>query len=179
MKDEFSRLRHIKGQANIMEYILMTFFIFVIIIALMFFLSIWQVSQVQMSSASDYLERVGDISDAVMKSVYFIKGSTMVVDSMFDDSKLMAFVSGGEEVCDQLEKIFGSRWFMEVRAIEYSESENTGISEECTNHNYPDCNTWTICKTDDEAVLVVMPVNIYRKMHAMTDMGILTVGAYV
>jgi hypothetical protein len=176
--------RNTKAQANIMEYVLMTFFIFVVVIALMFFLSMWQASESQLDTTKERLDNIGDIADFVLKSPYFIKGSSMVVDPMFDDSKLTAFktafgVDPGEEGCQRLENMFGPNWYFEVIVFEYNSDGSESEEVECDSVRYPDCNKWTICKDNSrESMKYVLPVNIYRKMEQRTDIGLLRIGAY-
>jgi len=163
-----------EGQSNMMEYVIMTFFIFVVIVALILFLYNWQVSQSSLDSAIEFSERAVDMAGSVMNSLYFTKGTTMVVDPMLDDSKLMA-LNATEGVCDMLENVFGSGWFVEVRLIGDEGAEEV----DCTSGNYPDCNKWSLCaQPDRESAYFNLPVNVYRKVAERTDIGIMTVGVY-
>ena len=154
-----------------MEYVLMTFFIFAIILALMFFLSGWQSLQTQLTSVGEYIERGVDMADSISSSLYFIK-----TNNILDDSKLMV-LNTTQGMCDKLKNIFGSNWFVEVRAFQYS-SDGSDEDIACTEDSYPDCNLWTICRQDRDSVFYVLPVNIYRKLDERTDIGMLTVGVY-
>jgi len=182
--DSRAKTSGLKAQANMMEYVLMTFFMFAIIVALIFFLSGWQTMQTQVAHVGEYLERGVDIADSILNSPYFIKGNEMIINPMLDDSKLMT-LNTTDGICDMLENIFGANWFVEIRVFDYSSDGSDGAVE-CTLNSYPDCNLWTICKQDRDSVLFVLPVNVYRKawldadtgVRGRTDIGILTVGVY-
>ncbi len=157
-----------KAQQNIMEYVVLMFFIFVILAVIMFFLYGWQISQSQLSSAKESIERGVELSETIMNSPYFIKGSEM---AMLDDARLTA-MNETDGICDKLINIFGPDWSLEVQIL----GENEKI--ECTQERYPDCNAWTICKQDREGATYVLPVNIYRKTEKRTDIGVMMVGIY-
>lgn len=169
----------LSGQANIMEYVLMTFFIFIIVVALIIFLSAWQVSQMEITSLGSFSERAIENLDSLKSTMYLLKGASMSVTSMLDDSKLTALMHM-DNLCDNIEKLFGSNFYFEVRAFEYSESAESS-DKECTLVDYLDCNHWSFCRDEDRpATSYVMPVNIYRKTlnDGRTDIGMLRVGVY-
>ena len=163
-----------RAQANMMEYVMMTFFIFIVLAALMIFLSYWQTSQIQLTGAIEGIDRAVDLADAVIYSPYFIKGNEMVIDPVLDDAKLMA-LNKTVGICDKLKNIFGPNWFAEVRIFEY---EGTGQKLECTEDSYPDCNTWMICNEDREGAFFSLPVNVYRNAWSRIDIGVVIIGVY-
>jgi len=168
------RAETLRGQANIMEYILMTFFIVVVIIGLMLFMSSWQSTQHQLEIAKENNARALELTNFISTSPYFIKGSQVLAGPMLDDAKIMA-LSATDNICDKLENMFGSNWFAEISIIEYQSDEKI----DCTTDNYPNCNTWTLCDEDHDKLFYVLPVNIYRRALDRTDIGTLKVGIYV
>ena len=151
-----------------MEYILVTFFILLIIVALLFFLSWYQFSQISMEEHKLKSERVMFLARYASNSPYMVKEN-----SMFDDSKLTALKSLGPDACRELESVFGYEWFIMIRAFEGEDDVP------CTWSNYPDCNTWEFCTQDKRNISRVLPVNIYRKMSEENGIGTLEVGIYV
>ena len=87
-----------KAQHSIMEYILLTFFIMVVIIAIIFFLTGWQVSQFELEQEKTKIDRAFWLTKSFLTSQYFVKDN-----SMFDSMKLSAALS---VECEELEKIF-------------------------------------------------------------------------
>ncbi len=157
-----------RGQVSIMEYILLTFFILVVILALLFFLSWWQFSQLGMQEHKLKMERILFLAKYVSNSPYFIKEN-----SIFDDSKLTAAKSLGPGICDDFESVFGYDWFIKIRAFN-GDTETT-----CTWTNYPDCNSWKFCTKDQKNISRILPVNIYRKIPEENGIGIMEVGIYI
>ncbi len=152
-----------------MEYILLTFFILLVIVGLLFFLSWWQFSQLGMEEHKVRMDRVMSLAQQVSNSPYFVKEN-----SMFDDAKLTALKSLGSDVCTGMESIFGYGWFIKVRLF-----DGTGEEVPCTWGNYPECNSWTFCAKGQKNTSRAIPVNVYRKMSEKNSVGILEVGIYV
>jgi hypothetical protein len=159
------------GQVSIMEYILLTFFILVIILALLLFLSWWQLSQIGMQEHNIQMDKVFFTARYVSSSPYFVKEN-----SVFDDAKLTAIQSLGSSVCKDFERVLGYNWFIKVKIFE----GDTDIP--CTWNNYPDCNIWEICTrvTDNEKTTSrILPVNVYRKISEENGVGIMEAGVYI
>jgi hypothetical protein len=153
----------------------MTFFIIVIIVALMVFLSYWQITQLRVEETKAQTDRALFLAKHLLNSQHFVKK-----DSMFDDGRLTALASL-PDACGELQKIFGEDWFAEIRVLD-------GNPETlCTWSNYPECNCWKFCAENKNNMSFVIPVNIYRKIgYVLTtgilersDIGTLKVGVYV
>jgi len=175
-KEHISRItRRMSGQASILEYALMTFFVLVVIIGLIIFLSYWQITQLGIEETKTRTDRVLFLTKHFLNSQQFVKR-----DSMFDDGKLTALVSL-PNACEELQKVFGLDWFAEIRVLDGS------ATKECTWTNYPDCNSWSFCVESKRNISYVVPTNIYRRIGYIlttgilgrTDTGTLEVGVYV
>ena len=172
-----------KAQMGIMEYMLLTFFIMVVVVVLILVVSGWQITQVQLGQAQERTQRTLSLTRNVLSSQMLVKE-----ESMFDDSKLSAFLvlERQEDMCDRLEEMFGTGWFLEVA--------NLSCTQQCTELNaiseYSQCCNWTFCMPDSleglEVDIMTIPVNIYRKAgYALdssvlprVDIGIARIGVY-
>lgn len=175
-----------KGQAGIMEYILLTFFIMVIVVILIIFVSGWQISQLEMGQAQDKTRKILTLTQNVLNSQMFVKGS-----GMFDDSKLHALSdlenpnNPDLDICTDLEQAFGMNWYLEVHTL--------GCDRDCIGPTgYGVCCSWTICKPPDletgeyQVDILSLPVNVYRKTGfdlgdstlPRVDVGLAKVGVY-
>ncbi|MBU0530709.1 MAG: hypothetical protein ABIH52_03335 [Candidatus Aenigmatarchaeota archaeon] len=139
-----------KGQAAVMEKIIMLFFIVIVIVGLIVFLSWWNVSQVRIEGQKDVNERALGIAKAMMTDSLFVKDV-----AMFDDSKLKA---ANKTACKAFEKIFGAEWFAEVTEL--------------------DGNRWSICVKDRKSTSYDIPVNIFNQESEKVSVGNLKVGVY-
>lgn len=157
-----------KGQISMMEYILVTFFILMVIVGLLFFLSWYQFSQINMEEHKAKTERILFLAQYVSNSPYLVKEN-----SVFDDSKLTALKSLGSSVCKDLEDVFGYNWYLKFYAFD----ADADVS--CTWGNYPECNSWEFCTKDQRNMSRILPVNIYRKMSDENGIGTMEVGMYV
>ncbi len=160
-----------KGQASIMEYIMLTFFILVVILGLLFFLSWWQFSQLGMEEHKVNTEKVFFTARYVSNSPYFVKEN-----SVFDDAKLTAAMSMGKSLCTRMESVFGYNWFIRINVFE----GDTDVL--CTWSSYPDCNYWEFCtdpKDDRKKTSRILPVNVYRKISEQNGIGTIEVGIYI
>lgn len=157
-----------KGQVSIMEYILLTFFILMVILALIFFLSWWQFTQLGMEEHKLRMEKVFLAASHITASPYFVRES-----GIFDDAKLTAAKSIEAEICKDFEGIIGFDWFIKVTSFEGEEKVP------CTWMNYPDCNSWEFCTKNQKNTSRILPVNIYRKISERNAVGIVEVGVYV
>ena len=152
-----------KGQAQIMEYILLSFFVVLIIVIATLLLTAWQITSVQSEQNKVFYDRAEFLLRAFTNSPYINK-NTFKEGSMMEDSKLTAIT------CEDLESLYGGGWFAEIESLEFK--------NECDDENYPLCGKWSYCKTDDPAVIFELPVNIYRKTTGEVDIGLLKVGLY-
>jgi hypothetical protein len=167
-----------KGQTGMMEYILMVFFIMVIIVVLIIFLSGWQVTQLQLEKSKGSFDRALSVTKMALDSPYLVKE-----DSMFDDTKLASALRPG--MCEEMEKVFGQNWFLEVCTGECMGCEGECVVCEANAYD-PDCNYWSLCKSEGRYDAYVLPVNVYRKMAYVytdsvfprTDLGTLKVGVF-
>jgi hypothetical protein len=157
-----------KAQVSIMEYILLTFFILVVILGLLFFLSWWQFTQLGMQEHRLRMDRVIFLAKYVSSSPYFVKES-----AVFDDAKLTAIQSLGSGVCRDFEGILGDGWFIRVRVFEGDEEIP------CTWTSYPSCNLWEFCTREQKNTSRTLPVNIYRKVTEENGVGMMEVGVYI
>ncbi len=153
------KTKKLAGQMGIMEYMLMTVFIMVIIVMLVFFFSGWQISQTQMQGSRVKSENLLSNLKNVMYSPLFIRD-----DSMFDDAKLTAL----QGKCEKVKEVLGADVFIEVKTLEK-------VAEiPCDPHRYDiNCNYWSICRRDAPHSALVMPVNVYRNMGNVLASGIL------
>lgn len=172
-----------KAQMGIMEYMLLTFFIMVVVVVLVLFISGWQISQVQMGQAQERTQRTLSLTRNILSSQMFAKE-----ESMFDDSKLSALmvVEREQDVCEEFEEMFGTGWFLDVSTL--------GCDLNCTPANainrYGECCRWEFCTPDTlegyEVDIFSIPVNIYRKTGytlgssalSRVDIGIARIGVY-
>ena len=158
---------------GIMEYVLMTFFIMVVIVILIVFLSGWQVSQLRVEKQKTRTDAVMSAMKNALSSEFLTRGN-----SEFDDAKLLAMMSEG---CASLEKILGKGAFLEITVF-------TTENIPCVPGEYdPDCSQWSFCvRPGGKFEAFYIPVNVYRKMGttlkdgiiSRTDIGIAKVGVY-
>ena len=149
-----------------MEYVMLTFFVLVVIVALLFFLSWWQASQLGLEKRSNAVQMTYSVLGQFINDPVVVKAG-----SVLDDSKLSALQGMG---CDELEGVFGAGWYANVTLFE-------GDARAACGSNYPDCNYWSFCPENYggrcSRISYVIPVNIYRKMSESVSVGILEVGA--
>jgi hypothetical protein len=152
-----------------MEYLLMTLFLLFVIIILIFFLIWWQSTQWSSDKQSLRIARVDTLMNRFINSPIFVKEN-----SVFDDTRLMAAQSLGPGFCEDLERLFGEDWFIEVIAL----STRPGCAGPCDASSYPCCGSWEICGQSGNNITRVIPVNVYRKAEDRNDLAILRVGVY-
>jgi hypothetical protein len=155
-----------KGQAHIMEYFLLTFFVIIIIVLIVLFLTGWQASRTMSRQSGLTYQRVLFLLKAVSSSPNLNKGG-FKEGSMLEDSKLTVFE------CGDLEGMFGNDVYVEIRALGDMETVK------CDEGSYPSCGYWSFCKREGNSIAYELPVNVYRKTWGITDIGILKVGVYV
>ena len=149
----------------------MSFFMLVVIVALIFFLTWWQFSQLG-------AEKQNINTQNIEKHLRMFINTPLLVNenSVLDGSKLMAIQSLGQDACQKLETLFGERWYIEVEIL-----SRTSCLGQCDASSYPCCGYWEICKPSQEpgnVDMLVLPVNVYRKSYDRTDLGLLRVGVY-
>ncbi len=159
-----------KAQSSIMEYLLLSVFILLMIMSLIFFLAWWQSSQFGLEQKKLKDQRVDVLMNRFINSPLFV-----TENSVFDDSKLQAIQSLRQDACQDLESMFGGDWFITIEVLNQHPGENIG---ECTASNYPDCGYWEMCGQGERNVSRVLPVNVYRKAEDRNDLALLTVGVY-
>ena len=167
-------LKGIKGQSSIMEYLLLSFFILMVIIALIFFLTFWQSSTWSLEKQNLKIQRLDTLLNRFINSPLFVREN-----SVFDDSKLMAIKSlESQGACEDLEGLFGSDWFLEIEVL----TPRQGCAGPCESAvtDYPCCGSWVIICGQGSKLNTTraLPVNVYRKAEDRNDLAVLTVGVY-
>ncbi|MEE9323141.1 MAG: hypothetical protein V3U72_01220 [Candidatus Aenigmarchaeota archaeon] len=152
-----------RGQAQLMEYVLLGFFVILIIVLITLFLTGWQISTTGSEQRKLVYAKAEFLLRAFTNSPYINK-NTYKEGSMLEDSKLTSIT------CEDLEKLYGTGWFAEVESLEFS--------DECSGENYPLCGKWSYCKKEGDATIFEIPVNIYRKTTGEIDIGFIRVGLY-
>ncbi|MBI4020315.1 MAG: hypothetical protein HY367_03200 [Candidatus Aenigmarchaeota archaeon] len=153
------------GQANIMEYVLMTFFVIVVIGAIIFLLTFFQVLQFGGEQQKAVFTR------QLFIAKYFLASPLMAREnSVFDDAKLTALSESNG--CRELEAVLGSGWAVEVTRLD---SNTAGA---CTAENYPDCGRWSYCGQNIRNQSIVLPVNVYGASDGLAGIGIMKVVIY-
>jgi len=157
-----------KGQSELMEYVLMVVFIVAAIIAIIFFLTWWNVQQFQMDAFKNRQDRVVGIAQYMMGDYMFTNG-----DSVFDDAKLTAI--NASVTCEEMQKILGTGFYVKIKSLDMNGEKP------CKWNEYPDCNAWSICGYKANArdrFGQNFPVNVYRKVSDKTALGVLYVEVY-
>lgn len=159
----------LKGQSEMMEYILMVVFLVAAIIAMMLFLSWWNIQQLQMEGSKDLDRRAVSIAEYMMNDYMLTNG-----DSMFDDAKLTSVAAAGIR-CEDLERIYGTGWYVKIKSLDM------GGEKKCDWNSYPGCNTWTFCSYQghpESRSAYNFPVNVYRKVSDKASLAVLHVEVY-
>jgi len=147
----------------LMEYIIMTFFIFIVIIVLIFFLIGYQITQFSLEQRKGAIDRTLSILKQVSVSPLLVKE-----EGVFDDAKLTALAILGSNGCESLRRLLGEDWFFEVRVLDSSNTIN-----QCDASNYPSCNYWSFCQENRNFTAFDLPVNVYRNTGIIVPTGIL------
>jgi len=156
-----SRSSQLKGQGQMLEYLLLMVFVVAVILMLMMFLTWWQISQLGVERAKNQQEWSLSMLKQFTDSPYMTKEN-----SMFDDAKLTALASMMPDGCQRLQEFYGDNWYAEIRLM-----DDEPVTE-CSQSNYPECNYWKICEQYPDAegrVTRVAPVNIYRNIGFVLD----------
>lgn len=159
-----------------MEYILMSFFMLLVILVLIFFIGWWEFSKLNAQRATMDIESSDELMNRLINSPILVREN-----SVFDDSRLMAVYSlESQGICQDLERLYGGNWFMEIQLLRPGSEDVIP----CTASENPDCNNWVICPMpgdlpeDTEITRRALPVNVYRKSFDRTDMAVLYAGVY-
>ena len=163
-----------KGQMELMEYVIMGFFLFIMIIVLIFFFTGFQVTQLSQDAKRSQIDQVLTLAKQVSSSPVLVKEI-----GVFDDAKLTGLASL-EDSCKRISSLFGQGWFFEVRVLDGKPDL------ECTETTYPHCNYWAFCARSAQNTTFDLPVNIVRVVglqlpagtFSRTDLGLLRVGVY-
>lgn len=156
------------GQVHMMEYIILTIFIIILMVAFMILMTVFQIGGME-SEGEENIYRQSLVITRFIISTSYLNNPRFPDGSMLDDSKLTT------ANCTELRKVTGHNWFAFVT------KPHEGDDIICNEENYPECNKWIICdKKEIKADTCVheVPVNIYNKMTNKIDIGIATVGLY-
>jgi hypothetical protein len=152
-----------KGSVEMMEYMFLTLFVIVIVIAFVIFLSWWNISQMNVEKSKAELDKTLVLTKSLASSPFLARG-----DSLLDDGKLTVLQGMGQEACDSIKGVYGADWFAVVRLLD-------GRNDmPCNSTSYPDCNYWSFCKTASKNYRsYVVPVNIYRNIGTVLSTGVI------
>lgn len=167
-QSEKTKVHMFRAQANLLEYLLLTFFIILIIMGVVFLLTHFQIMQIQIQGQSESQDHTFSLMSSFLSSPYLVKEK-----SMFDDSKLTAIKSLGGQMCIDLEKIYGRNWYIKINVL--------GQNQSCTWSNYPNCGYWSLCypaTEPREKTSYIIPINVHRRITGTTDIASLEVGTY-
>ena len=162
-----------KGQAGILEYIFMAFFVVFIIVILVLFLGWWNVIHIGAEQKKLHDDRAFFLLKHLMISQMLVREN-----SVFDDSRLTAMKrmeQTGTDICKKFSEIFGKNWYFRLRILDEDPDK------ECTFQNYPDCNLWSFCEPSNTRIpkyQYTIPVNVYRSLNDRKDLALLTAGVY-
>ncbi len=159
-----------KGQAHIMEYFLLSFFIMIMIVLIVILLVTYQVGTAGSDESDLRFQKAMFLLKSFSNSP-FLNRLGYKEGSMLEDSKLSAMLA---LPCEDLQVVFGGNWFAEVKLVG---SPFSGV--ECDGGNYPNCGVWKYCSQEGSFTAYDIPVNIYRKSQSMVEVGMLRVGYYV
>jgi len=143
-----------KGQSQMLEYVLLMVFVVAVILMLMLFLTWWQLSQLKVEESKGQQGKALSMLNLMLDSPYLAKEN-----SMLDDGKLTV-LSSIIDGCDELKKVYGEGWHAEVMLLDGKPRSK------CTQASYPECNYWSICpeQQSEGRISRVIPVNVYRNI---------------
>ena len=169
-----------KAQASMMEYIIMTLFMVIIIIAFIFMLLGTQFLSISAESSEEKIYRSMSLLKSFSKAPLFTKDNTAVENPVFYDEKLTALMLS-DDSCEMLENLFGSLWSMEIVIIEDTGTQESGILCDISNYNN-DCNKWVFCEIPAENIESIItrevPVSVYKKSADRTYAALMLVSTY-
>ena len=148
------------GQSQMLEYVLLMVFVIAVILALMIFLTWWQISQLGVEKGKNQQDRALSLLKLFSDSPYMAKEN-----SMLDDGKLTVLAAMLPDACERLQKVYGNDWHAEIRLFD----GNPLV--QCSQATYPDCNYWRLCPEQQAKAKVarIIPVNIYRNIGFTLD----------
>lgn len=149
----------LKCQWGIMEYIFATIVFIILITLVIFFLSWWQITQMEKETKISTSERALYLIKRFTSSQFFVKEK-----NIFDDAKLFSLMGR----CEELQELFGEGWFVEIRIFDGNEDDIM-----CGDRYDGSCNYFSFCKElgRDYSALPV-PVNVYRKIGYVFESGV-------
>ena len=161
--------KKVKGQFGMFEYLLLTVILLAVIIMIAFFLFGFQFGKQKAAQS-------GEVFDTVSSKLSYVASSDVFVNDylLFDDSKLTVLL--GSESCKDAKSLVGQDVCINVDKSLFIGEDKI----ECTPANYPNCNSWTICretcdKIKQSKVALTVPINIYKKLERKTELGKVTV----
>ncbi len=154
MKKIQNKRNAMKGQSQMMEYLLMLVIIVAVILVLMLFLTWWQLSQLRAEQSESQQNKALNMLSLLSDSPYLVKE-----DSMMDSGKLTALAMLSDS-CDMLMEAYGQGWHANVRLL-----DGKPVTP-CSQSNYPDCNYWELCPEQSSGgrIVRVIPVNVYHNI---------------
>jgi hypothetical protein len=151
----------LKCQWGIMEYIFATIVFIILITSVIFFLSWWQITQMERETKTSTTEKSLYLIKRFTNSPFFVKES-----DVFDEAKLFSLMGR----CEELQELFGGGWFAEIRIFDGNEQDIL-----CGDEYDGSCNYFSFCKEAgrDYSALPV-PVNVYRKIGYVFESGLVS-----
>lgn len=137
------------GQTEMLEHVLMLFFIVILLIGLLIGLAAWQASQARLEQARQQNQRALAIATALF--------ADYSRDSTFNDAFLTALAT--DQTCSQLTDRFGP-FFAEFQLL-------PADGTLCIPALYPDCDTWQLCAPPTDAqqsTAYLLPITIDRSL---------------
>ena len=120
-----------KGQAGLMEYMVMTIMILFVVVIGFFFLFGFESGKLEGDKSKDKFDSALSIAGILARSDLLAKK-----DLVFDDSKLMA------ADCETIKSLTKTNVCVAVEKVLFSGESKTA----CSPSNYPECNRWVLCK---------------------------------
>ncbi len=153
---------------EVLEHGILVIIIIILIIALMFFLLNWNYSDVQNDKIEKDTQDLIILSKTFMSDPFFIRKNRIL-----DDAKLTALAIDPNS-CRKIRSYLGKPVFIEI----WMENDTKILDEghyndankvECDFTNYPDCNYWSFCMSDEEeslreysSLVAIFPVVVNR-----------------
>jgi hypothetical protein len=146
--------RKLKGQGQMLEYVLLMVIVVAVILMLMLFLTWWQLSQLKAEESKGQQTRLLNLMNLISDSPYLAKEN-----SMMDSAKMTAFLLL-PDACDKLRDIYGPEWHANIRLLDGEQKT------ECRQTNYPDCNYWELCPESENKgkITRIIPINVYHNI---------------
>lgn len=148
-----------KGQTELFEYVIATFFIVLILIVVIFMLSSYQAGQLELEQ-----QRIKDLRTMAMLKRVLSSPMLARDDSVLDDTKLIAALG----MCKEMEEYFGKKWYAVVRILDGKDVMRCEEGEYST-----ECNYWIFCweNIEEGRSGYKVPVNVARKMYWVMRRG--------